>query len=237
MNRRLSSSIGAAVGVLVAALLFPPSAGYCQTAPKTLVPDPALAGLTADAAKDAHALERYEQAIRRLLQLEQYGKLDDIAGVARRTKARFAGGTWKLYVLYRGLREPAEGLKASEEDWNLHLGELAAWGEQNPASVTAKIALAEAFFRYAEKERARYDASREPNAERLAEDPWAVIHERLHAAQLALNDASELPTKCPHWYFVRQELEGKPDEALLHEAVAFEPDYYPYYRLHAMLLL
>src|SRR5436190_23202736 len=84
-------------------------------------PEATLSGLTADAAKDVHALENYEQAIRRLLQLEQFGQLDDIAATARRTRARFAGGTWKLYVLYRGLRKPSGGLKASEEDWNQHV--------------------------------------------------------------------------------------------------------------------
>jgi hypothetical protein len=160
-----------------------------------------------------------------------------MAETARRTKSRFAGGTWKLYVLYRGLREPAGGLKASEEEWNQHLDRLGAWAQQSRESVTARVALAEAFFRYAEKERALDDASRRPGAEPLQEDPWAVIHDRLHAAQLALKDASEMPTKCPHWYFVTLELEGRPSQALFDEAVAFEPDYYPYYRLQAMLLL
>ena len=209
-----------------------------QGAAKTQVStDPTIAGLTADSATDVNAMAKYEQAVRRLLEREEFDRLDVIASAARTEKTRFAGGTWKLFVLYRGLRQPAEGLKAPENEWDRQLVKLAAWAEQKPASVTARVALADALFRYAEKERVKADLAREPGSEQLKEDPWAVIQSRLHAAELALKEASELPTQCPHWYFVKQEMGGHPDQKLLEQALAFEPGYYPFYRMQAMLLL
>jgi hypothetical protein len=53
-----------------------------------------------------------------------------------------------------------------------------------------------------------------------------------------LSQASMMGTRCPHWYFVTLELQERRNtgraEAIFEEAIAKEPTYYPYYRLHAL---
>src|SRR5579862_3393404 len=49
-----------------------------------------------DPATDVHALEKYKDAIAQLLKQEKFADLDCIADAARKGKARFSGGAWKL---------------------------------------------------------------------------------------------------------------------------------------------
>jgi len=200
--------------------------------------DPAiLAGLHADARTDVHAPDQYAAAIRELLKQGNFKELEEIATTARSEKARFAGGTWKLYVFYRALREPAEGREAPDQAWDAHLDSLSAWALSDRNSVAARIALAEASLKYAE--RTRIDANNTPsNAQHRStdDDPWEVINRSTNIAEVALKQAADLGGKDPHWYFVEQELNHGGDKELLDKAVALEPTYYANYRLHALFL-
>jgi len=196
--------------------------------------DPAIrAGLNADARNDVHATEKYGMAIRELLKEQKFEQLEQIATSARSQKTRFAGGTWKLYALYEALRQPADGPAAGDAIWQFHLLTLHSWAVSYPNSVTARIALAEAFLNYTQQLRADADSDKGIAS---TEDPWEVINTSLYIAQIALKQASELDTKCPHLYFVQQELTHGSDQGLLERAVSFEPTYYPSYRLHALFL-
>jgi len=197
-----------------------------------------LSGLHADAKADAQATDKYAAAIRELFNRAKFKQLEGIAASARSEKSRFAGGTWKLYVFYRALRQPAEGRDAPDQAWEAHLTNLSAWVASDPDSVTARIALAEAYLRYAEQ--ARIDANNTPsntsNKSTGVDDPWEVINRSTHVAEVALKEAAELGAKDPHWYFVQQELTRGGDEELLQTAASLEPSYYPNYRLHALFL-
>jgi len=216
----------------------PSGAASASEKTATAGPDSAvLAGLDADASADVHALEKYAAAVRELLQQEKFNRLEEIAATARSEKSRFAGGTWKLYVIYRALREPAEGREAPDEAWEAHLERLSAWALSDPNSVTARIALAEANLKYVE--RTRIDANNTPSNARPrtpGADPWEVINGSINIAEVALKQASDLGAKDPHWYFVEQELKYGGDKGLLDKAVLLEPSYYPNYRLHALFL-
>jgi len=191
------------------------------------------AGLSADTRNDVHATEKYGQAIRELLKERKFEQLEQIAATARSQKTRFAGGTWKLYVLYEALKQPAGGPTAGDAVWQSHLLTLHSWAVSHPDSVTARIALAEAFLNYTQKLRADADSDKGISS---TEDPWEVINTSLYIAQIALKQASELDTKCPHLYFVQQEMTKGGDQELLDKAVSLEPSYYPSYRLHALFL-
>jgi hypothetical protein len=91
-------------------------------------------------------------------------------------------------------------------------------------------------FEYAEKGWSDAEAARVSGSKQPEGDSWERIGDRMHAAKVALQEASKLPTKCPHYYFVKQKLVRTPNSALLKEASAFEPTYYYYYRMQALLL-
>jgi hypothetical protein len=85
----------------------------------------------------------YKAAIRRLFAAGEFAGLDCIANTARTSKASFAEGRWKLNVFYWAIAQP-EG-HATEDDWNAHLKILNRWVAAKPQSVTARVALANAY--------------------------------------------------------------------------------------------
>ena len=66
--------------------------------------------------------------------------LDCLADAARARKARFPGGAWKLRNIYIGLDSPQPG-HPTQDDWQRHMELVQTWGQRNPNSVTATIAL------------------------------------------------------------------------------------------------
>ncbi len=113
-----------------------------------IVPD-----LNPNVATDIHGIEKYEAAIRQLFQQEKFAEIDRIAAEARTTKARFAGGYWKVHTIYLALEHPGTKTSAGEAEWTQHLARLEKWKEQFPNSITARIALAEAYNSYGWKAR------------------------------------------------------------------------------------
>ncbi len=196
-----------------------------------IVPD-----LNADAKLDVAAMDKYETAVLKMLNNHRFAELDELAASLRKKKTRFAGGVWKLFIFYRGLKQPAGGYAAPDEDWESHLHNLATWAEQYPKSVTAWIALAEAYVEYAEKGRSYHQPGPAPGEKSIDQDPSAIAQDRMHQAKLALQEAEKLDAKCPHYYFVKMKINREPDAALLKEARTFEPNYYYYYRLQGLLL-
>lgn len=197
---------------------------------------PEAAEFNADARVDVDAMDKYEAAVRGMLNDNKFEVLDKTASTLRAEKIRFAGGPWKLFIFYRGLKQPTGGYKADDKAWASHLARLAVWAEQYPESVTAHVALAEALFEYTEKGRFDQEAAGRAGQQTEESVGWEQIASRAHAAKIALQAASQLQAKCPHLYFVKQEIVRKPNAALLKEAQAFEPAYYYYYRMQALLL-
>ena len=176
----------------------------------------------------------YKTAIRQLFATQKFQELDCIADTARASKNQFAGGRWKLNVLYWAIEEP-QG-HATEEDWAAHLRELKRWVSVRPKSITARVALANSYTAYA------WTARGSDYADTVTQSGWRLLHERIDKAKTILDEASRLNDKCPHWYAVMQRValaEGwdpSRESALLSKAVAFEPGYYYYYRNHANFL-
>ncbi|MBZ5490474.1 MAG: DUF4034 domain-containing protein [Acidobacteriia bacterium] len=209
-----------------------PAAATAATSPEEIVPD-----LNPNVATDIHGIEKYEAAIRQLFQQEKFAEIDRIASEARTTKARFAGGYWKVHTIYLALEEPGTKTKAGEAEWTQHLARLEKWKEQFPNSITARIVLAEAYNSYGWKARGTGYANQ------VTDEGWQLLAERVHKGQTILEEAEGLPEKCPEWYAAMIEIARSEDweqdqlQALFRKAVAFEPEYYYYYRMLADSLL
>ena len=193
------------------------------------------AGLNGDPSRDIHALPNYRKTISRLLKERKFRILDCLADSARNGKEIFPGGTWKLHTIYLGLNEPQ--LHATEKDWIGHISSLKQWVSARPQSITARIALAESYVNYA------WEARGHGYADTVSENGWKLFKERGVQGRQILNHASDLPQKCPEWYVAMQDValaQGwapSAKQALLEQAIKFDPDYFYYYRKYAVSIL
>jgi hypothetical protein len=179
----------------------PQPAPAAATSPEAeIVPD-----LNPKVATDIHGIEKYEAAIRQLFQQEKFAEIDRIAAAARTTKARFAGGYWKVHTIYLALEHPGTKTSAGEAEWTQHLNRLEKWKEQFPNSITARIALAEAYNSYGWKARGTDYAAQ------VTDEGWQLLAERAHQGQVILEEAEALPEKCPEWYAAMIEISRSED--------------------------
>jgi len=186
-----------------------------------------------DGSSDVQDVISYKRAIQQLFEQKRFRELDCIADAERISKARFAGGRWKLNIFYWALVQP-EG-HATEQDWSTHLKMLNRWVSAKPSSVTARVALAGAYTNYA------WEARGSDYTDTVTKSGWKLFAQRIDKAREILEEASTLKAKCPHWYVVMQRVALAESwglakaTALLDQAVAFEPDYHYYYRAHASI--
>ncbi len=228
------------IGYSVLAHMQQPSAdSQPKTAPVPDIPEPPhviVAHWDTDTSNDVNAMEEYRRAAGEALQQGKYDELERIASEDRSKKLRFSGGTWKLLELYRGLTRPVAGDQTKDADWQAMLQRLEAWTKQKPNSITARLALADAYSNYG------YFARGEDDIYHVSEDQYKVFQERTQKARDILEDAHRLPADCPHWYYamlrvaLQQEWDAKEEEAVFEKAIAYEPTYYTYYRERARFL-
>jgi hypothetical protein len=187
------------------------------------VPD----GLYANDDTDVNAEEHYQSAIALLLDQEGFAQLDCLADASRREKARFANGDWKLSAIYEGIAQPVG--HATNEDWNSHLIHVQHWIATNPKSITARIAQAQLYAYLA------WEARGHGSSDTVSDSGWKLFDERMTESKRLLEASADLK-QCPDWYWVMQQValaQGWPvaqQRALLEQAIAFEPAFYPYYR-------
>jgi hypothetical protein len=225
-----------AVAMLLAAFFHGAGASATDAKPHGAASPCAFSDAEFDTASDVRALDEYRTAIAQLLKQEKFAELDCLADAARASKARFPGGAWKLRNIYIGLDSPQPG-HPTQDDWQRHMELVQTWGQRNPNSVTAIIALAESYASYA------WDARGEGFANSVSESGWKLFGERMEKAKAILDKNSALAAKCPDWYIAMQKVaQGQSWElpqatALFEQAVKFEPEYSYYYRIYANSLL
>jgi hypothetical protein len=185
-----------------------------------------------------HQVDDYQESIRTLFNIENFEKIDELADQARSTKARMTGGFWQIHLLETALTKPAHGIdESTESEWQLHMDRLQRWVKQRPQSITARVALAGAYLDYGWKARGG------GYADQVTEEGWQLFAERSETAGKILAEAFNLPTKDPEWYVMMQDVmraqqvSKEMKHAMFEKAVAFEPDYYYYYRMEAENLL
>jgi len=178
----------------------------------------------------------YEGQIRSYFDQGNFDQLEKTADEARVGKGRFIGGVWKLNSFYLAVSRISAGQPTTEAAWAARLAMLKKWESARPESVTARVALAEAYVNYA------WDARGSGYADTVTQDEWKLLEQRAELAKSNLMEAARLKEKCPYWYETMQhvaQLQGwKKSEAreLMEQAVLYEPGYYHYYREYAYFL-
>jgi hypothetical protein len=237
MKHLLTTSISSAFFVL---LLSPPMtevAGFAQATSdqRPIVSadqDPAFLGEAG-----VGAINRYQAAVRQELLQEKYEQLEKLSAELRRSKARFPGGAWKLNKFYQGLNRPVDEGNVSEQAWINYLPKLQKWVAKYPTSVTAQVALGTAYLEYA------WSARGLGFADTVTEEGWRLHRERLLKARKILEEARQLPEKCPHGYAAMETIamaqgwERADFEKLFEEAIAYEPQYHYFFTYKANYLL
>ena len=195
-----------------------------------------IPGLNGDASLSIQAVANYSATIYDLFRMNKFKQIDCLADSARSGKELFPGGLWKIHALYTGLSEPP-GPNPSEQDWVAHIKLLEAWMSAKPKSITARVALAESYFNYGAAARGR------GTADTVSENGWKLFTERNAKARLILEEAATKTGKDPEWYMIMQfvalgqEWDQTVKQALLQDAITFEPNYYYYYRNFAESVL
>jgi hypothetical protein len=236
--RRTSAAVLRFSGMALLFLIFwPGSTGFAAVnTEKDAVQSCGFTDDGFDPTTDVHAIEEYEYAIAGLLKQKKFAKLDCIANSVRTSKARFSGGTWKLHKFYAGLEEPKPG-HPTEVDWRNHLAHLNEWVAARPASITARVALAESYISYG------WDARGTGYSDTISDSGVKLFDLRIRKAKTILDSAATLHNKCPEWYVAMQQVaQGQNwdllrSTALLEKAASIEPGYFYYYRAQATLLL
>jgi hypothetical protein len=143
---------------------------------------------------------------------------------------------WQLQALFRGFEDPWVG-HTTELDWQNHIERLKRWVKAKPQSITARVALAEAYGAYA------WDARGDGTSDTVSETGWDLFKEHLEKSKDTLDEASSLEAKCPEWYLAMETVArgqgwSLPKAAeLIQKAIEFEPGYYSSYGMHANFLL
>jgi hypothetical protein len=189
-----------------------------------------LADLVDDSNTDVHARREYVATVLRMLREEKFDQLDCLADHARSGKERFSGGIWKLHTIYMAESQPFvyPVTSATATEWSDHLKKLLRWVSSNPKSITARIALAEAYIAYA------WAARGNGYTNTVSDNGWKLFSERTGEAERILQAASVLPSKCPEWYYAMMSVAQNEDwgvsrmRAFYDDGMKVEPGYYYY---------
>lgn len=211
-------------------------------------------------AEEKQTQQQFVDEVRKNFEEENFDQLDSAAYVARESKERFPGAEWKLYVFYRALSFPRAGVNATEQAWTIHLKRLQTWADKAAESMTARVALGAAWVEYARKVRTdakdwmaidkevggkQYQQRMRQAEKALTFDPakLAIGFLKKIKRDYSTKTSSQLRSYCPHWYFVKLEIEQRRDwdwpryENIFAEGVALEPTYYYLYQTKAAELL
>lgn len=183
--------------------------------------------------KPVESPEHYQAYITSLLVQEDFPQLEKIAQQNRTEKGLLLGGVWKNNEFFNATAYP---LANQDSAYPVRMNLLKKWISSYPQSSAARISLAELYDSYASFARG------EGAVDSVTDSQWQLLHDRTALAVQALLDAALLKERDPHWYSAMQTVAqnqswGKSAmQDLLNQALAFEPDYYHFYRFQAQLL-
>lgn len=171
--------------------------------------------------------EKLQRDVQALLYAKRFAELEALAGRLRESKERFPEGHWKLMYFYRALQKP--GGKGPTK-WDRHFKILEQWRHEFPQSVTARVAVAEAWLSYG------WEARGEGYASSVSAKGWELLGERMAKAYALVKDPpAQQELDCPGRYDVLLTIgksEGWPVQRYLptfQAAVRLEPEYIQYY--------
>lgn len=185
-----------------------------------------------DVEYEAYRLDAYNH-----LSDDDFAWLDREAVKVRSGKERLPGGYWKIRTLYSAMETPLKGQQASDEDWSILIDKLSRWSKRQPKSVTALVALAQAWQKYAWKARGG------GYADTVSEKGAELFRKRLEISNQILSRGASLKDRCPHWYVIAlwtaigRGADRDTLEELFDAGVKLEPTYYYLYQVKASYLL
>ncbi len=185
---------------------------------------------------DSQPARVFRTTVREAFNREDFAQLESIATTVRGEKSRFTGGQWKLNAFYGTVQGPGS-LTSSDAVWMAHIERLKRWVAAFPESITPRVALAQAYIRYAWKARGNGFANT------VTEANWKQFGERIASARSTLEQAKAMAANDPQWYrsmltvALAQGWQRADEDDLVQAAIAAEPDYYSVYVAHAEFLL
>lgn len=178
--------------------------------------------------------DRFRAEALPLLEKHDFAAVEAMAAELRASKAQLPSGHWRLDLFYRAIADLDKLLPDSV--WENRRQLLEEWVKARPASITARVALAEFLVKYA------WEARGGGWAHAVTEEGWKLMRERLKSAQAVLEAAMELEETCPVLYTVYQTVSlgrswpREADEKILRASIKEEPDYAPPYLRRAYYL-
>jgi Domain of unknown function (DUF4034) len=180
----------------------------------------------------------YQMRINSLLVERDFAQLERIAAQNRTEKGRVSGGIWKNNDFFAATSTAnMEGSQYTDSDFESRIELVNRWIAGFPQSAAAHISLAQLYIRYA------FFARGNGYANTVSHHQWRLFNERIAQAHREILVAATLKERDRHWYSVMLMLAqakgwDKTDtRELLDQALAFEPEYYHYYRYYATYLL
>lgn len=179
----------------------------------------------------------YQAKINVLVINGDFAELEKIGQQNRAERVRLLGDVWKSYAFFEAMGNPPHGDVLKDSDFESEIAAIKTWNAAYPESPTARIALACAYTGYAGFARGT------DYADSVSDRQWRQYAVRAGKAKQALLEAAAMKDKDRGWY--QAMLQVAHDESwdkaeyhdLLKQAIAFEPNYYHYYRLYANDLL
>ncbi|HEY6410915.1 MAG TPA: DUF4034 domain-containing protein, partial [Ktedonobacteraceae bacterium] len=186
--------------------------------------------------QDLEIEQAYMSPIKLAFSQPNYDELEKIAREARESKGRTLGGKWKLVSFYDAIQMTFITEHYDQSDVNLYVDATKAWVKARPESVTARISLAQAYVAYGRSARGTGYANT------VSATQWKVFYDSVALAASTLVEAAQLKEKCPYWYELMQNVardqgwDKSQARELMELAVAFQPDFYHFYREYAYSL-
>ncbi|WP_250678860.1 DUF4034 domain-containing protein [Geomonas sp. Red32] len=160
--------------------------------------------------------------VARLLREERFAELESYARDLISRKARFADGSWRIYLFINNLSDP---YASDKNGWKEYIDRLVRWRAAFPDSAISQTALGEGLFDWA------VDARGEGYADKVTDEGWQQFKERLARAQEVLKQQVKGPD-CPMLHTLRFRvafLLHEPEEVIeknYADARAAEPQFY-----------
>jgi hypothetical protein len=201
--------------------------------PTAVAQNPETGPASVDNDEVEHNLGQWTHSIESSLIEEKFVDLDRMADQYRREKTRLPGGEWRLRLLYEALDAPHQ----SDKDTRDHIAHLEHWVQQQPESITARVALATSLRRWA------WVARGHTYADKVTPEGWQLFNERMKQSQNTLEAATSVSTMCPQWYSemmavgLAQSWDDARMKDLFDRGIQFEPGYHYLYLQYANYLL
>jgi hypothetical protein len=179
----------------------------------------------------------YEDHVRTLLDQGNYAELENLAQANRTERGRFVAGNWRNNDFFNSVVWMHTSAQPKDSDYQQQFERLKKWQAARPDSAAAKIAFAKLYVDYANFARGT------GYADTVSNKQWRQYRTRTALAKQALIEAAALKDRDPHWYFVMECVahnegwEKADTRELLDQALAFEPDYFHFYRPYTVYLL